>query len=1220
MQFFAPMRIRVIVGSIKSPVFEFHVSEKCRKKYNFDETLFSTDGNVIFANFHAARVFAHKINKLKSDKDKIRVGQLNAAGLIDEIYHYVIRKYENDINNDVFKRAELRLKSKLGGGGFKKLLIEFINIFPPMPVYSGKLNSAQYLKGSSAIGKPNSEIALEELALLYFANSNPGAGILKELFDDSELKTKTCYDDLIEELKLFFDFEKKIEHNNSALFDFLKSPIVAAPDSLEEQLKYILKNWDIILSPELKEKILKSLDLIKEDLRFDYFGGDAPLIAPKYKSELDADFLTLGKSRYRYAADSYKDYEEPERFTDDADWMPKVVIIAKNIYVWLDQLSKKYNSNIYRLDQIPDEELDMMARWNFTGLWLIGLWERSSASKKIKQWMGNPEAAASAYSLYDYAVASDLGGEEAFKNLDWRAKQRGIRLASDMVPNHTGIFSKWVIERPDFFIQTSFSPFPGYSFTGGDLSDDPRAQIRIEDGYWNRSDAAVVFQRIDNLSGETTYIYHGNDGTNMPWNDTAQLNYLNSEVREAVIQTIFNVARRTSIIRFDAAMTLAKRHYQRLWFPQPGAGGDIPSRSDFAMTREEFDKCFPVEFWREVVDRINQEMPDTLLLAEAFWLMEGYFVRTLGMHRVYNSAFMHMLMKEENAKYREAIKNTLEFNPEILKRYVNFMSNPDEETAIKQFGADDKYFGVCVLMVTLPGLPMFAHGQIEGFTEKYGMEYRRAYYNENPNYEFIKRHEREIFPLMKKRYLFSQTRDFWLFNFYDLHGHINENVFAYSNMGGGERAIVCYNNKFEETSGWIKCSSGKLVNGGLSSVNLGEALRINPGEKILYIFRDSVSNLKFIRFGKEFYENGLFIRLQAFKYSVFMDFFEVYDSEGHYSKLALELNGKGVYNIEDEILNIKYRRLYYCFNEMLNQNSLNIFGIICVKRELKGMQINAHLSGIANKYADFLTELKRMKDSRADIYEIVSKFDAGLRRALTYNIIFSEEDELTQNHSWVQRLKKIFKLDPISNYKKNNLIFLTWLSLSEASKLFIKENSVKNFKIMLDEFGLSKSALGLFKNLGLGDYDAYQEMLLIRILLRYSHRAFDLGQAINSANLNGKTNAVSLIKEKSEMWENILCDETAREYLNVNEYHGVVYYSKENFEELADWLFTIAVLSYLENIEIANGEYVDKTGDINSTIYKIKLTYKICELAKQAANNSGYKLYSLLENLKGFKN
>ena len=56
---------------------------------------------------------------------------------------------------------------------------------------------------------------------------------------------------------------------------------------------------------------------------------------------------------------------------------------------------------------------------------------------------------------------------------------------------------------------------------------------------------------------------------------------------------------------------------------------------------------------------LPQEVPDTLLLAEAFWLMEGYFVRTLGMHRVYNSAFMNMLKDEENSEYRQAIKNIL---------------------------------------------------------------------------------------------------------------------------------------------------------------------------------------------------------------------------------------------------------------------------------------------------------------------------------------------------------------------------------------------------------------------------------------------------------------------------------------------------------------------------------------------------------------------------------
>ena len=231
----------------------------------------------------------------------------------------------------------------------------------------------------------------------------------------------------------------------------------------------------------------------------------------------------------------------------------------------------------------------------------------------------------------------------------------------------------------------------------------------------------------------------------MPWNDTAQLNYLNPEVREAVIQTILSVARKFPIIRFDAAMTLTKKHYQRLWFPQPGSGGDIPSRAEYAMTREAFDAAMPEEFWREVVQRVADEVPDTLLLAEAFWLMEGYFVRTLGMHRVYNSAFMNMLRNEENEKYRQLIKNTLVYDPEILKRYVNFMNNPDEKTAVEQYGKGDKYFGICTLLSTMPGLPMFGHGQIEGYSEKYGMEYYRPYWDETPDQD-ITASQAVIFP------------------------------------------------------------------------------------------------------------------------------------------------------------------------------------------------------------------------------------------------------------------------------------------------------------------------------------------------------------------------------------------------------------------------------------------------------------------------------------------
>ena len=159
----------------------------------------------------------------------------------------------------------------------------------------------------------------------------------------------------------------------------------------------------------------------------------------------------------------------------------------------------------------------------------------------------------------------------------------------------------------------------------------------------------------------------------------------------------------------------------------------------------------PDEFWREVVDRVAAEAPDTLLLAEAFWLLEGYFVRTLGMHRVYNSAFMHMIRDENNAGYRKVIRDTVEFDPAILGRYVNFLTNPDEETAIEQFGTGDKYFGAATLLATLPGLPMIGHGQLEGFTEKYGMEFQRARLDEAPNQGLLVDFDAQIVPLLRAR-------------------------------------------------------------------------------------------------------------------------------------------------------------------------------------------------------------------------------------------------------------------------------------------------------------------------------------------------------------------------------------------------------------------------------------------------------------------------------------
>jgi len=866
-------------------------------------------GNAVLANMKSVRTFAEKLNALfdkRSEHEKcISAGQLNAMGLIDEIFHYVCMLYRRDKDGTAFTGMLEKLDNGYGKENVDNLLLSFMSYFPPTAVYQGKLTAGQYLiqtaldSGTKKI-RTNREQTLEELILLHLANENPAFKPFIVLFDDKELSLDPLYtqswitvQEYVKTLPIFGPF-------NHDLISLLREPVVFSPESLKGQLDYIRLHWNGMLG-EWLQRLLAGLDTINEEEKAAWhpINGGLPDMVPYNYENLTKEY---------------------ERFSADSDWMPKVVLMAKTVLVWLDQLTKKYKRPVTRLDQIPDEELDVLRDEGFTGLWLIGLWERSHASQRIKQICGNPEAAASAYSLYDYEIAGNIGGWDALSNLRTRLWQRGIRLASDMVPNHTGMDSKWIAEKPDLFIQRRDCPFPQYSFNGENLSLDNRVGVYLEDHYYNKTDCAVVFKRVDNNTGDVRYIYHGNDGTGMPWNDTAQLDFLNPETREEVIQEIIKVAKNFPIIRFDAAMVLAKKHIRRLWYPEPGHGGDISTRSETALSTQQFNDAIPNEFWREVVDRIAKEVPDTLLLAEAFWMMEGYFVRTLGMHRVYNSAFMNMLKKEENQKYRDTIKNTIKFDPQILKRFVNFMNNPDEETAVAQFGKGDKYFGVCTLMVTMPGLPMFGHGQIEGFEEKYGMEYTKAYRDEQPDQELVARHWHDIFPLMKKRYLFTQVENFLFYDVWD-NGHVNENIFAYSNNAGGEYTVVFYNNKYERASGWIKQSCEYAVKTGsgendiqLRSRSISEGIGLSSEDDKYCIFREQRSGLWFVRSSRNICEHGVFITLNGFETQVYMDIRQTADLPDHRWKILCEtLSGRGSENLETEWEEIKYKELYKVF-------------------------------------------------------------------------------------------------------------------------------------------------------------------------------------------------------------------------------------------------------------------------------------------------------------------
>jgi hypothetical protein len=342
--------------------------------------------------------------------------------------------------------------------------------------------------------------------------------------------------------------------------------------------------------------------------------------------------------------------------------------------------------------------------------------------------------------------------------------------------------------------------------------------------------------------------------------------------------------------------------------------------------------------------------------------MEGYFVRTLGMHRVYNSAFMNMLRDEENANYRNVIKNTLAFDPEVLKRYVNFMNNPDERTAVDQFGKGDKYFGVCTLMATLPGLPMFGHGQIEGFTERYGMEYRRAYYDEQPDNWLVARHERQISPLLHRRHVFAEVRDFLLYDFYSDHGHVNEDVFAYSNRSGGERALVVFNNRYASTRGWIRisCAYAEKTSGGgkhLRQRTLGDSFALSRDVAMFAACRDAVSGIEYLYRSRDLAERGLNLELHAYQCQVFLEWRDLLEDETHpWGLLCDELAGRGVSSLEDALFALRLRPVHAALHAVAGKEcSERLASLGCLADgPVRSREINAACEELEQRVAALL--------------------------------------------------------------------------------------------------------------------------------------------------------------------------------------------------------------------------------------------------------------------------
>ncbi|MCA9520948.1 MAG: hypothetical protein KC609_08240, partial [Myxococcales bacterium] len=291
---------------------ELHIRATARRRYQVNEALFQSSGDVVFGNTAEVRKLAHAINDRRAAEgggaEPIRAGQLYALGLIDEIMHYIVALYCRQVVPDAMAMCRKRIATALGADASEELLRTFSEEFPPRSVYLAGDDVSSYLDGATG-GRSNREIALEELMLLGLTNENPASSAFAELFDDAPLRQSTPYAAALSAVDAHFAALPPFGPDQQTLLEMLRAPMRASPHSLAGQLRFMREKWGVLIAKFL-DRMLLSSDLLAEE-EAPRFGGPGPSRVLSFESLV----------------------EDAERFSEDRDWMPRVVLIAKSAYV-----------------------------------------------------------------------------------------------------------------------------------------------------------------------------------------------------------------------------------------------------------------------------------------------------------------------------------------------------------------------------------------------------------------------------------------------------------------------------------------------------------------------------------------------------------------------------------------------------------------------------------------------------------------------------------------------------------------------------------------------------------------------------------------------------------------------------------------------------------------------------------------------------------------------
>ena len=301
----------------------------------------------------------------------------------------------------------------------------------------------------------------------------------------------------------------------------------------------------------------------------------------------------------------------------------------------------------------------------------MGVWERSPAGIAISmQKPGNLEDfrraladfsaednVGSPYCVRRYVVDEHLGGPVGLAAARKALAEYGVRLILDFVPNHVAPDHPWIIDHPDYLVQGN----------AGDLMNDPASFVEA---------GGRVFAC-------------GRDPFFPAWSDVLQLNAFQPGLRQAVIDTLAEIAGQCDGIRCDMAMLMLNDIFERTWGER--AGGKPAD-----------------DYWATVIPAVKAMQPEFRFIAEAYWDLE-WELQQQGFDSCYDKK-LYDRMEHGDA---ENVRLHLQADAAYQQGMVRFIENHDEPRAAAAF-PDEKGRAAAIVILTLTGTKLLHEGQFEG--------------------------------------------------------------------------------------------------------------------------------------------------------------------------------------------------------------------------------------------------------------------------------------------------------------------------------------------------------------------------------------------------------------------------------------------------------------------------------------------------------------------------